>query len=259
MSDLKVCLLQQDLAWENIATNLLVFDTLIKNINTSPDIIVLPEMFTTGFSMNPENLALGMEQDAILKMKEWSALTNAALCGSMMMRENDTYFNRFIWVEPDGSIKHYDKKHLFRMGEENQHYTAGSQHLLIAFRGWNIAPFICYDLRFPVWLRRTKEFNYDCLLFVANWPTRRTKHWKLLAQARAIENQSYVVAVNRVGKDAYDIPYSGDSQVISPLGEVLFHLENEACAETVVLNKDVLNQYRNDFPAFDDADEFKLL
>lgn len=259
MSDLKVCLLQQNLVWENISANLLFFDDLIRSIDTCPDIIVLPEMFTTGFSMNPETFALGMEQEAILKMKEWALLKSAAVCGSMMLKENTKFYNRFIWVEPNGNTLFYDKKHLFRMGEENKHYSPGSNHLLIDFRNWKIAPFICYDLRFPVWIRRTPDFNYDCLLFVANWPTKRTTHWKLLSQARAIENQSYLVAVNRVGTDGYGVTYAGDSQVISPLGEVLFHLENESCVKTLELKKDILEQYRNDFPAFDDADNFQLL
>lgn len=259
MADLKVCLLQQDLVWEDISANSLVFDQLIQSITTQPDIIVLPEMFSTGFSMNPEKLALGMDQPLITKMKEWAATKNAAVCGSMMIKEKTSFLNRFIWIEPDGKCLYYDKKHLFRMGEENQHYTPGSERLLIHFRNWKIAPFICYDLRFPVWIRRTAIFNYDCLIFVANWPTRRTEHWKLLGRARAIENQAYLVAVNRIGIDAYQIPYSGDSQVLSPLGEVLFHNNNEACVETILLKKDVLEQYRKDFPAFEDADQFEFL
>ncbi|MFY8022384.1 MAG: amidohydrolase [Bacteroidia bacterium] len=239
MADLKVCLLQQDLIWEDISANTFLFDQLIQSISSHPDIIILPEMFSTGFSMNPEKLALGMDQVLIGKMKEWAANKNAAVCGSMMIKENDLFFNRFIWVEPNGKCIYYDKKHLFRMGEENQHYTPGSERIIIHFRDWKIAPFICYDLRFPVWIRRTEAFNYDCLIFVANWPSRRTEHWKLLARARAVENQSYLVAVNRVGIDAYQVPYSGDSQVVSPLGEILFHQSEIACIETIEIKNEV--------------------
>lgn len=254
---LSVALLQQDLIWENPEANRDKFDSLIRGLEGNPDIIVMPEMFSTGFSMNPAQHASDMNQPMLDAMKEWSRLKNAAICGSLMMKHDNTFVNRFVWVEPNADVQFYDKAHLFRMGEENQHYTAGNKRLLIRFRGWNIAPFVCYDLRFPVWLRRTPEFDYDMLLFVANWPERRTYHWRTLALARAIENQSYVVAVNRVGVDGYGVSYQGDSQVVDPLGMPIFRADDfKEVAETVTISKNNLLEYRKNFPAWADADPF---
>lgn len=259
MEKLRVALLQQDLIWENPLANQEKFDSIIRNLDGNPDIIVLPEMFSTGFSMNPAQLAQEMDQPMLESMKAWSKIKNAAICGSLMMKVNAKFVNRFVWVDPEGEVQCYDKAHLFRMGEENQHYSAGNTRLLISFRGWRIAPFVCYDMRFPVWLRRTKTFDYDLMIFVANWPERRTYHWRTLALARAIENQSYVVAVNRVGTDGYGVTYQGDSQAIDPLGIPLFKAPDfTEIAHTIALDKNLLEEYRHNFPAWADADSFLL-
>ena len=256
---LKITLLQQELFWEDIPANLAKFSALISSRPNTGDIIVLPEMFSTGFSMNAETYSQTMEGSAIEAMKLWSQNTNAAICGSLMIKDQDKFFNRFVWVEPNGKILTYDKSHLFRMGEEQNHYSKGTQRLLISYKGWKIAPFICYDLRFPVWLRRTLTYDYDLLLIVANWPKKRMEHWKALARARAIENQCYLVAVNRVGEDVNKMYHSGDSQIISPLGEVLFTKADEECVFQYDLNLEEITGYRNNFPAGLDADSFEFM
>ncbi|OYU96145.1 MAG: amidohydrolase [Bacteroidetes bacterium B1(2017)] len=255
---LRVSLIQSDLVWEDSKANLDNFANEVLKLKNTTDIIVLPEMFSTGFSMRPHLFAQTMEEDAVSSMKEWAIKTQAAVCGSLMIKEGEKYFNRFIWAEPNGTLLYYDKSHLFRMGEEQKHYSKGSIRLLIAYKGWNIAPFVCYDLRFPVWIRKTPEFNYDLLIFVANWPERRALHWKLLAQARAIENQSYVVAVNRVGADGSEIYHSGDSQVVDALGNVVYSNNKGIETATISLSKEDLVKYRETFPVGLDADKFEI-
>lgn len=257
-NSLSVTLFQQNLFWENIEANISKFTALINSMEVQTDILVLPEMFSTGFSMLPEKFSQTMDGTVIATMKTWAQKCNAAVCGSLMIAEKGKYINRFVWVEPDGKLIYYDKGHLFRMGEEQLHYSKGNSRIIIEYKGWKIAPFICYDLRFPVWLRRTASFDYDLLLLVANWPEKRNLHWKILCQARAIENQSYLVAVNRVGIDGNGINHSGDSRVINHAGEIIFTESHHETVKTVSLDLEALAQYRINFPVEMDADRFEI-
>lgn len=256
-SSLRLTLIQTSLEWEDKRSNLVMFDRLVNSMSEPTDMIVLPEMFSTGFSMNPEKFASDMNGEEVKWMKDAAAKTNAAICGSLMIEEGGKYFNRFIWAGPDGSVFTYDKKHLFRMGDEPMHYTPGKDRIRIPYKGWHIFPLICYDLRFPVWLKRTRAFEYDLMLVVANWPERRNTHWKILNRARAIENQCYLAAVNRVGVDGAGVSHSGDSMLIDPRGEVLFHKEQESCIKTLVIQKEEVHTYRSGFPVWEDDDLFE--
>ena len=255
---LQVVTVQVNLIWEDISANIKNISTHIESLPKGIDLIVLPEMFTTGFSMQPHLFAESMDGLAVNALKNWSEKTSAAICGSFMYNENGKYYNRFIWFEPNGKCIWYDKAHLFRMGEEQLHYTAGTQRVIINYKGWKIAPFICYDLRFPVWIRKTQSFDYDLLIFVANWPHKRVKHWDLLAYARAIENQSYLIAVNRIGEDANGMQHSGHSKVVDPMGDLLYLGEELEECKVSSINYDYLSQYRNSFPVGLDADKFEL-
>ena len=195
---INVTLIQSDIIWEDKVSNLKNYQNKISQIE-STDLIVLPEMFTTGFSMNPKDISETMSGETIQWMKSNASKMNSAICGSIIIEEDDKYFNRFIWVNPDGSICQYDKKHLFSFAGEDKNYTAGNEKIIIEYKGWKICPLVCYDLRFPVWSRNSED--YDLLIYVANWPTKRKLAWKSLLVARAIENQCYVIGVNRVGKD----------------------------------------------------------
>jgi predicted amidohydrolase len=262
MQDLKVCLVQSDLIWEDKAANLLLFEQTIAGIEGTPDLIVLPEMFSTGFSMNTQKCA-EEEQDKTLK---WMQLTasyrNCVITGSAMIREGKQFYNRLFWVHPDGSYQTYNKKHLFRFGQEDEFYTAGQQRIIAEVKGWKFCLQICYDLRFPVWTRnRFKDgiFDYDALLFVANWPERRAHHWKQLLVARAIENMSFSIGVNRVGVDGNSIPHSGNSLAVDPLGTVIGSLEDhQPGVIEVTLSAEVLSVWREKFKVGMDWDMFEL-
>lgn len=257
-NELKLTLFQQPLVWEDEAKNLENFNKLISGLNQDTDVLILPEVFSTGFSMNAQKLAVPMDGIAVTWMQKWAKEKDVAICGSLMIKEGGDYFNRFLWVEPNGKIITYDKAHLFRMGEEQAQFKVGHKQVLISYKGWHIAPFVCYDLRFPVWLRRTPQFNYDLAIVVANWPQKRTAHWKALGIARAIENQAYFATVNRVGKDGLEVYHSGDSQLINPLGEVVWSLADAEAVQTLILSKNTLLEYRNTFPAYLDADNFEI-
>lgn len=259
MSKLHITLVQSNLYWEDKAANIRHFDSLINNINQPSDIVVLPEMFSTGFSMKPEQLAEQANSDTLQWLKQKAAQTQQVICGSVMFEENKAYYNRFVWSLPDGGLHVYNKRHLFRMGEENQHYTAGHQKSIISYKGWNILPVVCYDLRFPVWLRRTEASNYDLMIVVANWPERRSAHWKALLVARAIENQCFVVAVNRIGTDGNGVNHSGDSCIISPKGEIIYQQANEAFVQTFGIDLQEVITYRKEFPVEADRDNFQLI
>jgi len=253
MQDLKVTAIQTELVWEDIESNLAAFDTKIDAIEDETHLIVLPEMFTTGFSMNPAALAQDMNGSAIVWLKAKARHKNVDMVGSIIVKEDDKFFNRLIWAKPSGEIFTYDKKHLFRMAGEEKVYIAGHKNITVELHGWKIRPFICYDLRFPVWTRNIDN-QYDAAIFIANWPARRSEHWKLLLQARAIENQCFVVGVNRVGTDGNGHPYSGDSAVIDPWGSVLFQKTDLACTFTTPLSYEVLQKAREAFPVWMDAD-----
>ena len=257
MQDLKVTLIQTELDWEDIPANLARFERLVDRLDTDSDLIVLPEMFSTGFSMNAGRLAETMQGDGLAWLRATAGKVNTDMVGSIMTRENDRFYNRLFWAKPDGKLLAYDKRHLFRMTGEHDVYTSGDQKVLAALKGWHIRPFICYDLRFPAWTRNTNN-RFDMALFVANWPAARAKHWKVLLQARAIENQAYVVGVNRIGTDGNGVYHSGESSVIDPLGNILFQSGHSRCVRTVRLRADVLQDYRSSFPAWKDGDRFEF-
>lgn len=253
MSTLKITLLQQPLVWRQGEANLRQFDALRPAI-TGRDLIVLPEMFTTGFAMDAGESALP-EQQVIDWLHTWAVKTNALVGGSVALKTPEGAVNRFLLVEPGGKVHFYDKRHLFRMAGEHLHYQAGKQRTIFEWRGWRILPQICYDLRFPVWSRYQQD--YDLALYVANWPAPRSMHWQTLLAARAIENQVYVAGCNRVGEDGNGLSYSGDSLIVSPLGERLASAEpGQAARLDAELSLEALQTYRTAFPAWRDADSF---
>jgi omega-amidase len=261
MSTLSFTLIQTQLHWEDSATNLMMLEKKIMGIHEKTEIVVLPEMFSTGFSMNPKKLAETMDGKTVTWMKKVAGAKKIILTGSVIISENGQYFNRLLWVLPDGSLGYYDKRHRFAFAGENEEYTAGHKRLIAQVKGWKINLQVCYDLRFPVWARQHAEEapEYDVLLYVANWPERRVHAWKTLLTARAIENQCYVIGVNRVGDDGNNIHHSGESMVIDPLGTVLYHKTEEEDIHTVVLEKESLQQVREKFPFWKDADQFKII
>lgn len=259
MDELSIALVQVPLVWENKVENLRILGTWIESISPPVDIIVLPEMFSTGFSMNSQKLAETMDGASVSWMHTQASNKNCILCGSLIIEENGKYYNRLIWMPPSGNCTIYNKRHLFRMAGENQHYSEGQQKVIVKYQEWDICLQVCYDLRFPVWSRRTAKENYDLLLYVANWPERRSHAWKSLLPARAIENQSYVVGLNRVGLDGNNINYSGDSMALNFLGETLISANpGEATVLQVTLSKPELLHFRKSFPAEQDADQFTL-
>ena len=234
----------------------------IGNIKERTEVVVLPEMFSTGFSMKPEKLAETMEGETVQWMKRVTAERKIILTGSVIIKENDNYFNRLIWMLPNGQSGIYDKRHRFAFAGEDKHYTAGNKRLIASVKGWKINLQVCYDLRFPVWARQQSQSEgpeYDVLIYVANWPERRSLAWKTLLQARAIENQCYVIGVNRVGNDGNKIYHSGDSMIIDPLGEVLYTKKDEEDVFTLQLDKTHLNSIREKLPFLRDADGFMIL
>jgi omega-amidase len=263
MQDLRITLIQPKTHWEDIGANLAMLEEKIWQIGTPTDIIILPEMFSTGFTMNAHGLAEHMNMRAFKWMKQMASQTGALILGSMIVQDHDQYYNRLIWMEPGGAFKTYDKRHLFRMAEEHGVYTPGENLLIAEWKGWRICPLICYDLRFPAWSRNhwnqeLKDASYDLLVFVANWPKVRINAWETLLKARAIENLSYVIGVNRVGTDGYGIEYNGQSCVIDPRGDQIFLAgETEAIYSTVISLSEV-QSHRKRFPALMDADEFSI-
>jgi omega-amidase len=263
MQDLKITVIQSDLHWEDVGANLAMFEEKIWQISEPTDVIVLPEMFTTGFTMKASKLAEVMNQRTFKWMKQMADQTGALVIGSFIASVHDRYYNRLLWMEPGGSYKTYDKKHLFRMAEEQQVYTSGESLLIGQWKGWRICPLVCYDLRFPVWSRNRwnaslKKTSYDLLMYVANWPKVRINAWEILLKARAIENLSYVVGVNRVGNDGNNIEYSGHSSIISPKGESIFSVEDIEAIRTTTISANSLQAYRDKFPAYMDADDFSI-
>ena len=261
MSSLTLTIIQTDLVFENKAANLERLKAKIENIEQRTEIVVLPEMFTTGFSMQPALFAETMEGETVQWMKEIAETNKIIVTGSIIIEVDGKYYNRLIWMLPNGQLGYYDKHHLFAFGEEDKHYTAGNKRLIASVKGWKINLMICYDLRFPVWSRQQiteTENEYDLLIYVANWPERRIHAWKTLLCARAIENQCYVAGVNRVGKDNKNIYHSGNSLVIDPLGQVLYHMADEEDVFTITLQKEDLDKARTQFPFWKDADVFTI-
>lgn len=255
MENLKITIIQPNIIWENIQANLEKYSEIISGI-INTDVIILPEMFTTGFSMQPEKLKETMDGISVRWMKKIASDKNAAIVGSLIIEEDGKIFNRAIWVFPDGNSQFYNKRHLFTLGQEHFHYSPGNKITLVEYRGWKFCPLICYDLRFPVWNRNTE--NYDVLIFMANWPSPRRHHWKTLLTARAVENQSYCIGVNRTGTDGTGLNYSGNSCMVSPQGIAEFMGEKEA-VQTFEISYSELHNYRKKLPFLEDRDEFKIV
>ncbi|MCB9246402.1 MAG: amidohydrolase [Flavobacteriales bacterium] len=256
MQDLRVTGIQFSIYWENKEANLSHLAQVLETAEPT-DVIVLPEMFNSGFSMEAKKLAEPQQGRTLEWMKEQAARRNAAICGSYVVGSERGYFNRFHWVNPDSSYFTYDKKHLFSLAGEDKVYTPGTERVEIEFRGWRIRPMVCYDLRFPVWCANDKP-PFDLLIFVANWPDRRIHHWDHLLPARAIENQAFVFAVNRVGADGNGIVHSGHSSVFAPDGELLqFHKATEIVF-TEVLQAERIDTFRNYLSALNDAERYRI-
>ncbi len=253
---LTISIIQTNLFWENTVANLAMFEEKIEVIGQT-DLIVLPEMFSTGFTMQPEKVSEPMNFTTFKWMKMMAEKTGAIITGSCVIKENDNYYNRLIWMQPDGNYDCYDKKHLFRMGGEDAIYKAGTSKIIKEVKGFKICPLICYDLRFPVWARNI-NLEYDVLIYVANWPAVRRNVWNTLLQARAIENQCYVVGTNIVGTDGNGLNYCGDSVIVDFKGTPLETKYNEEAIITQTIDKAALVDFRAKFPAYLDADSFTL-
>lgn len=256
MEDLRVTLVQSDLKWEDRETNLRRFSERLAGIAGRTDLIVLPEMFSTGFTMAAGKMAEGMNGPTMRWLAEQAALAGAVVTGSFIAGEDGHCYNRLIWMRPDGSYTHYDKRHLFTLAGEQHHYQAGRRRLLTELKGWKVLPLICYDLRFPVWSRNTAD--YDLLIYVANWPERRSHAWRSLLTARAIENQSYTIGVNRVGNDGNEVYHSGDSSLIDFAGAERYHVAHSEDVFTTILPADAQRQFRGKLRFLQDRDEFVL-
>ena len=270
MSNLSVTIIQSNLHWEDKAANLRMFEEKIRSIQEKTEVVILPEMFNTGFSMNPKALAENMEGETIQWMKRMAKQKGIILTGSLIIEEEGNYFNRLVWMLPNGQFGVYDKRHRFAYAGEDQQFAAGTKRLIASAKGWRINLQVCYDLRFPVWARQqvnsvndepgtVDEFEYDALIYVANWPERRIHAWKTLLQARAIENQCYTIGVNRIGKDGNDNSYNGNSIIVDPLGEILFQKSDVESVNTYILEKEKLEEVRSRFPFLKDADTFQIL
>lgn len=264
MQDLKVGIIQSHLIWEDKAANRQhVEDHFFSKIEPDMfDLVLLPEMFNTGFSMRVETLAETMEGETLIWLKKWAGQLGCAIGGSLIITENGHYFNRFVVVSGDTVLATYNKRHLFRMAEENNYFTAGSNQTIVEIKGWRLMLQVCYDLRFPVFSRNRVVDNqtlYDALIYVANWPQKRAFIWKNLIQARAIENQAYTIGVNRVGEDGQKIAYSGDSVFVDPWGNVLTQLSaGTEKFESLTLSGKVIDEIRANFPAYLDSDSFSI-
>ena len=258
MNDLKIIISQADVIWENAKANLEAFTTTIHSIEAT-DLIILPETFSTGFSMNSAKLAEPMGGLTMAWMADIAKQSNAVIAGSLILEEGGKIYNRFIWMRPDGTFEKYDKRHLFTMGNEHNHYTKGQENLIVELKGWNICPQICYDLRFPVWSRNNSKNPYDLLIYVANWPEVRIAAWEKLLYARAIENQCYVAAVNRIGVDREGVNCIGNSMLIDSKGDQLWKAtDSKEETKTALLSMKELNAFREKFPVLEDGDGFTL-
>lgn len=275
---INITLVQSSLHWEDKPANLRMFEEKIGTVKDKMEIVVLPEMFNTGFSMKPGELAEKMDGTTVSWMKRISLERKIVLTGSIIIEEDGKYFNRLIWMLPSGELGYYDKRHLFAFAGEDKHYSSGNKRLIASVKGWKVNLQVCYDLRFPVWARQSvplvtmpdgglkksnitggqEEPEYDLLIYVANWPQKRIHAWKILLQARAIENQCYVAGVNRVGKDGNDYYYPGDSMIVDPLGQILQTVADKEDIFTYTLPAEILNEVREKLPFLKDADPFVI-
>lgn len=253
---MKIALIQSELTWENASKNRSNFENKIQQIDSEVNLIVLPEMFSTGFTMNAPEVAETMQGETVLWMQSMAKQKNAAITGSLIIVENEQYYNRMLFVFPSGEIQFYDKRHLFSLAEEDKFYTSGTQKVIVEYLGWKICLQICYDLRFPVFARNVE--NYDLLLYVANWPKVRTNAWDALLKARAIENLSYVVGVNRIGLDAHNYEHIGHSQVVDFLGNFILKPQETAGVFVVELDKNIMLETRKKLNFLSDKDQFEI-
>ncbi len=251
---MKIALIQAEIFWQNPQANRMQYDKMLEQIDA--DLIIFPEMFTTGFTMDAATYAEDMQGASIKWLKKMALRCNSALMGSLPIQEEGNYKNRLIMTYPCSSVSWYDKRHLFTMGQENQNYSPGSHRNIFNYQGWRIMPQICYDLRFPVWSRNNQA--YDLLVYVANWPASRSDVWRSLLKARAIENQSYVVGVNCVGTDGQGIEYQGDSVIYDAKGRELLHMKDQKGYAIIELSLEELEEFRKVFPVLEDADNFEL-
>ena len=265
MEDLRVSLVQGDTVWHDPRANRELYARMMAPLASHTDLVVLPETFTSGFSNEAIHRAEDMDGPTVAWIREQARQVGAAVTGSVQIREGEGVFNRLLWATPDGGLQYYDKRHLFRMAKEHERYASGRQRLTVELKGWRVCPLVCYDLRFPVFIRNRygvevpDRFDYDLLVFVANWPSARRHAWRTLLQARAIENLACVVAVNRVGTDGNDIHYSGDSVALNELGMPLLEFGSQAQVATVAFSAAALAAHRARFPAQMDADRFEIL
>ena len=257
-SSLRLSVIQSHITWEDRSENLAYYGELLRRVSGKTDLAVLPEMFTTGFSMRVNDLADTNEGETIASVKKWAETYDMAIVGSFIATENGKFYNRAFFVTPEGETYYYDKRHLFSMAGEDKFFDAGDKLLIVNYRGWKICPLICYDLRFPVWSRNVDN-EYDLLIYVANWPEARKRAWKSLLQARAIENMAYVCGVNRVGTDGRSFTYIGESLVFTPKGKKLINAgTKEEVTRTCKLKKANLESLRTKFPVWKDADRFSI-
>lgn len=255
--ELHIVGIQADLVWENPKENLTYFEEKIKDLSKETDLVVLPEMFTTGFTMHPENVAETMDGNTVSWMKRMASKHQIAITGTLVIEDDKKYYNRLVFVHPSGEIETYNKRHSFTLAGEDKVYTSGNKKLIVDYKGWRICPLICYDLRFPAWSRNTE--NYDLLIYMANWPVKRIKAWDMLLKARAIENMSYTIGVNRTGKDANEYDYSGNSLIVDYLGEELSKLnKNEAGIMKATLAKTDQDKIRKKLGFLNDRDSFSV-
>lgn len=255
---MRISLIQSDIIWEHKTANLLYYESLLSGLTGKTEVAILPEMCTTGFSMHPELLAETLEGETIDAFKRMAAGFGFAVAGTFIGKDATHSYNRAFFIQPNGHVDVYDKRHLFRMGDEGQHYTSGTSKKIVSYLGWNIRLAVCYELRFPVWLRNVKN-DYDLLLVMANWPESRQHVWTSLLTARALENQAYVCGVNRVGTDANGVVYSGGSQLVNAYGTALTDSDQEGvCIQTLDLNLEELHRFRRKFPVWKDADVFEI-
>jgi len=254
MKNLKITIIQPDIIWEDPQANLEKYSKWLEDIEGT-DVIIFPEMFTTGFSMHPEKLKESMDGISVKWMQHVAAEKAAAISGSLIIIDGGKIFNRALWVFPNGEISIYDKRHLYSMGQEHLHYTAGTKKEIVNYKGWKLCPQICYDLRFPVFARNIED--YDVVFYMANWPSPRHHVWKNLLVSRAIENQAYCFGINRVGTDGMGLSYNGDSVFVSPKGIAEFMGENESI-QTFSLSYNELHLFRKKFPLLNDRDQFLL-
>ena len=257
MLDLRVTMVQADIMWHDIDGNLERFERILKSAADPGDVVVLPEMFTTGFTMKPAETAETMDGKTVTALRRWAHELDRDITGSAVITENGRYYNRVLWAKPGGEVLEYDKRHLFRMAGEEKVYSGGDELLTVEVKGWRLRPFVCYDLRFPVWTRNA-GMAYDVALFMASWPAKRSYHWNSLLRARAIENQCYVIGVNRTGIDGNGVEYDGESAAIDCLGMDIMRAGRGEWVHTVELYRQAMNEYRRGFPAWKDADGFTL-